>query len=105
MSKFLFLLIVWLFPLLSFSQQIRIHSDATNEQVSFGIKKIKEATRGKTGLVLEENASNKNASLVSIEIVTDSAKANEIIQTNHWSKPKSFGDQCYSIRVKNDGKQ
>lgn len=102
MSKIYFLLVVWFFPLLAISQKIRINSNTPEQQVAFGIKKIKEATKAKKGLALEENSSDKNASLVSIEIVTDSVKANELIQANGWSKAKSFADQCYSIRIKND---
>ena len=70
-------------------------------KVLFGVKKIKEATRGNKTFVLEENLSSGGAGLFSIEIIIDSAKAVEIIKENQWKSAKSFADQCYAIRIKN----
>ena len=52
--------------------------------------------------MLEENPSNSNAASFSINIIIDSVKAAEIIKQNNWNPSKSFADQCYAIRVKND---
>ena len=63
-----------------------------NEQVAFGIKKIKQAINV------------RNSSELNVTIVTDSVKAKEAIRINGWKEGKSFNDQCYAIRIKQDGK-
>src|SRR6187549_3140438 len=100
-KNYFFLITAWLFPVLSFSQKIRVMTRTDDAKVLFGVKKIKEATRGNKTFVLEENLSSGGAGLFSIEIIIDSAKAVEIIKENQWKSAKSFADQCYAIRIKN----
>src|SRR5215203_5072170 len=103
MSKnFSFLIIVWLLPLLSSSQKIRILASSDDARVLFGVKKIKEATNWNKKFVLNAKPSNNSAGLFTINIIIDSVKAGEIAKGNNSKPAKSFDDQCYSIRVKNE---
>ena len=97
---YLLLIIVWLIPILSFSQKIRIPASSDDARVLFGIKKIKEATQGNNKFVLDESSSNTRTGLFSIHIIIDSGRALEIIKENKWNPVKSFADQCYAMRIK-----
>ncbi|HLG39293.1 MAG TPA: hypothetical protein VI461_06480 [Chitinophagaceae bacterium] len=88
MQKFsLFIIAAWLCPFLCFPQGLRINVSDADEQVLFGVKQIKEKTKGKI-----------IAPLQSVTIVSDSLKAGTLVKANNWKPVKCFGDQCYSIR-------
>ena len=109
MRKFFFLIINLLgLIIIIHAQAIHVVAVKPDSQVSFGIKKIKEAAVKKQwkiyeGLVVGIKV---NRYLVNIEIVTDSIRAVALTKFNKWNSVKSFGDQCYSIRIntKEEGK-
>jgi hypothetical protein len=104
MHKQIFLLLTGFLPVFLFSQNITVQFEGTSEQVAFGIKKIKEAVKGQSQLFAANSSSNNNASPLFITIVIDSNKAKQLVEANQWKAMKSFSDQCYSIRLKNEGK-
>src|SRR5688572_12990851 len=90
-KRFLLLSFAFL-PISLFCQKVNIVYEGHHEQIAFGIKKIKEAINV------------RNTSELTITIVTDSVKAKEAIRANGWKESKSFNDQCYAIRIKQDAK-
>ncbi len=88
MQKFKLLFIAsCFFPLVSFSQELRIDAAGADQQILFGVKQIKE-----------KNKDKKNTLLQSVTIVFDSVRATTLVNENNWPPVKSFSDQCYSIR-------
>jgi hypothetical protein len=86
--------------------QVTIVNLSNDPQVTFGVKKIREAAQKKKLTIDEISVANKNQNaIIRIEIVADSARAKALIQTNNWKPAKSFSDQCYSIRIITNGKQ
>jgi hypothetical protein len=103
---FLFIIASWSAPLLVFSQEIRITATNADAQVLFGIKKIREAAIQKKWRIIEGPASQAVIrDAISIEIITDSAKAAGIIQTYKWKPAQGFADQCYAIRINKEGEK
>lgn len=95
LKGYLFIITIWLLPSISISQNIKINAPGADAQVTFGIKKINDAAKGKP-----------STSLSSVEIIFDSVKAQALIKANGWNPAKSYDDQCYSVRIidKNDKK-
>src|SRR6188474_1949766 len=89
-----------LIVLVSFSQTLTITTTAADAQVFFGVKKIKEAAYNKKWKIEETVVVGmKYPDLVTVELITDSARAAALIQFNKWKPAKSFGDECYAIRI------
>jgi len=92
----------------AFSQPgtIFIQSNASNGQVSFATSEIKKAAEetGFTVIVSRSVKENSNQGL-SVRLITDSTSVVNIVRANDLEKPKYFGWQCYSIRIKTDGKR
>ena len=74
-------------------------------QVLFGVKKIKEAASNKKWKIEETSivGTTRNQDVVTVELITDSSRAVALIQTKRWKPAKSFGDQCYAIRLNRKG--
>jgi len=81
------LLATCLFPVLSFPQELRIRFPDADEQVMFGIKQIREKSKGRITTPLQ-----------TVTIIADSVKAGQLVKEYSWAPVKSFADQCYSIR-------
>jgi hypothetical protein len=98
MQKISLLIITgWLLSQSSFSQQqLLLHTVGKDAQISFGIKKIKEAAATRKWLVQENQQGTANTP--SVWIIADSARARALVNSNKWNPVKSFGDQCYAIR-------
>lgn len=100
MHKIYLFIIAGLFPLLSYSQAVRISADTADARVSFGIKKIREAAAGKKWRIIEQASMRQvNGKLLSIQIISDPVKVAAITQSNKWKPAVSSGDQCYAIRI------
>jgi hypothetical protein len=90
----LFIVAIGLLPVKLFSQSPKIVAPGADAQIAFGIEKIKEAAK-------EQSLK----SFLGVTIICDSAEAKQLIKTNSWKPVKSYGDQSYSVRILNKGKQ
>lgn len=97
----LMIALAWLVPAVIFSQPIQLFTIGKDARVSFGIKKIREAATSKKIIVNEiSQERNLNNNMPAIVIISDSAKAVQLVIANNWTPVKSFADQCYAIRTK-----
>lgn len=103
MRKASFILLCgWIIPFLCCSQEIRLNAIDADAQVQFGTKKIKEAAAQKNWRIAEGTAQAAGTKL-SIEVIADSAEATRLTGANKWKRAGSFGDQCYAIRIIDEG--
>ncbi|MEI9943321.1 MAG: hypothetical protein WDN26_03800 [Chitinophagaceae bacterium] len=92
--------------LFSYAQGIHVNADNADEQILFGIKKIKIAATERKWTVWENKLTqNPKNDIIFVEIIADAAKAAKLVEANKWKTAKSFDDQCYSIRISDNGKK
>jgi hypothetical protein len=102
-SFFLFLAaLMFSIPVYSQGQTYRLTATKGDSQVAFGIRKIHEALRSH-GWKIAGSADKSAAVALEIYVTSDSVVARSMIRKSGWRPAKSYGDQCYTIRIYDKG--
>lgn len=105
LRTFLLLLAALFFSIHGISQArtLGLTTIGADSQVVFGMSKVKEAALAKKWKVSGKNDSLRDNDLF-IFTVVDVSFAKSFAKKYKWKPVKSYGDQCYSIRFRNEGK-
>ena len=97
----LFILLINVNVGFSQNQTIALQISSSNKQLAFAGEEIKNAAKDKGFVVnISKSLNAKSNGELIIKIVSDSASAIKITETDNLRMPERFGWQCYSVRVK-----
>ena len=92
--------------LLAQQKKISIQGRTESNRISYAVDQVKKAATGKKYLIAQSSSVNKSVDddLV-VTIFSDSADIVKVSGEQNFKRPLHYGWQCYSIRIKNSGKQ